>query len=267
MAIDHWPDRFPTCGSNPRPICLMRRPTSLRCPSATGEAELARELIQTGHARLGVAANSMQRRTAARTPGSANSLANCSASSSGGRHQRRALRRHQDRAAQKARRLFLRVRLPRPRPVDSAFSRPGVFSHRHIDPGAGHLIDALEMAPDDLVLTSVAAGHGCARRRLSRRGRHRHAVDCIAAPSSAPPAARRAGASSRIFTTELNAGGNYAGAGSYDLALANPPYYAGFRIARRFLTGRPRCPPAQQQIHRRDQAPRPVRGALTQAIR
>jgi len=37
-------------------------------------------------------------------------------------------------------------------------------------------------------------------------------------------------------TTELNAGGNYLHAGQYDLALANPPYYAGFRIARHFLT-------------------------------
>jgi len=30
--------------------------------------------------------------------------------------------------------------------------------------------------------------------------------------------------------------GNYVGAGGYDLALANPPYYSGFRIARHFLT-------------------------------
>jgi 16S rRNA G1207 methylase RsmC len=37
-------------------------------------------------------------------------------------------------------------------------------------------------------------------------------------------------------STELNADGNFIGAGTYDLALANPPYYAGFRIARHFLT-------------------------------
>jgi 16S rRNA (guanine1207-N2)-methyltransferase len=40
-------------------------------------------------------------------------------------------------------------------------------------------------------------------------------------------------------TTELNATGRFAGARSFDVALANPPYYAGFRIARHFLiTGR-----------------------------
>ncbi len=38
------------------------------------------------------------------------------------------------------------------------------------------------------------------------------------------------------LTTELNAVGNYAGSGTYDLALANPPYYSGFRIASHFLT-------------------------------
>jgi 16S rRNA (guanine1207-N2)-methyltransferase len=37
------------------------------------------------------------------------------------------------------------------------------------------------------------------------------------------------------LTTELNAEGGYNGAGSFDLALANPPYYGSFRIARHFL--------------------------------
>jgi 16S rRNA G1207 methylase RsmC len=37
-------------------------------------------------------------------------------------------------------------------------------------------------------------------------------------------------------TTELNANGTYAGAVQYDVALANPPYYSGFRIASHFLT-------------------------------
>ncbi len=37
-------------------------------------------------------------------------------------------------------------------------------------------------------------------------------------------------------TTELNADGKFLGAGLYDFALANPPYYSGFRIARHFLT-------------------------------
>ena len=35
--------------------------------------------------------------------------------------------------------------------------------------------------------------------------------------------------------TELNANGRFANSGTYDLALANPPYYASFRIAEHFL--------------------------------
>ncbi len=37
------------------------------------------------------------------------------------------------------------------------------------------------------------------------------------------------------ITTELNASGNYEHSGAYQLVLANPPYYANFQIARRFL--------------------------------
>jgi 16S rRNA (guanine1207-N2)-methyltransferase len=36
-------------------------------------------------------------------------------------------------------------------------------------------------------------------------------------------------------TAELNADGRYSGSGTYDLALANPPYYSGYRIAEHFL--------------------------------
>ncbi len=36
-------------------------------------------------------------------------------------------------------------------------------------------------------------------------------------------------------TAELNADGNITKAGSFDCALANPPYYANHRIARHFL--------------------------------
>ena len=36
-------------------------------------------------------------------------------------------------------------------------------------------------------------------------------------------------------TAEINADGALSDAGRYDLALANPPYYADFRIARHFL--------------------------------
>jgi 16S rRNA (guanine1207-N2)-methyltransferase len=62
-----------------------------------------------------------------------------------------------------------------------------------------------------------------------------HAVDSNArAVQCAARAAELNGLTNLM--TELNADGNFAGLGSYDLALANPPYYGGYRIARHFLT-------------------------------
>jgi 16S rRNA G1207 methylase RsmC len=37
------------------------------------------------------------------------------------------------------------------------------------------------------------------------------------------------------ITAELNASGEYANAGTFDLALANPPYFADYEIAQRFV--------------------------------
>ena len=58
-------------------------------------------------------------------------------------------------------------------------------------------------------------------------------------PTRVPSSARSEGAELNgltNLTTELNATGGYVGVGTYDLALANPPYYASFRIAEHFLT-------------------------------
>ncbi|MFM8434504.1 MAG: methyltransferase, partial [Planctomycetia bacterium] len=41
-----------------------------------------------------------------------------------------------------------------------AVSRPGVFAHRRIDPGARHLLNAVDVAPDTRVL-DIGCGSGC----------------------------------------------------------------------------------------------------------
>lgn len=117
-----------------------------------------------------------------------------------------------------------------------AFSRPGVFSHRRIDPGARRLIDAMQIAPGARVL-DIGCGAGTISLAAACRaeGVTVHAVDSHA---RAVECTRR-GADLNEFTNitvELNATGNYQGAGQFDLALANPPYYSSFRIARHFLT-------------------------------
>jgi 16S rRNA (guanine1207-N2)-methyltransferase len=115
------------------------------------------------------------------------------------------------------------------------FSRPGVFSHRHIDPGARRLIDAMRFDSGACVL-DIGCGSGTVALAAACRadGVAVHAIDSNA---RAVECTRR-GAELNGFTNlmvELNADGNYHGAGQFDVALANPPYYSNFRIARHFL--------------------------------
>jgi 16S rRNA (guanine1207-N2)-methyltransferase len=117
-----------------------------------------------------------------------------------------------------------------------AYSRPGVFSHRRIDPGARRLIDAMQIDPGARVL-DIGCGAGTVALAAAYRveGVAVHAVDSNA---RAVECTRR-GAELNGFTNltvEINFHGNYQGTGQYDLALANPPYYSNFRIARHFLT-------------------------------
>lgn len=117
-----------------------------------------------------------------------------------------------------------------------AFSRPGVFSHRHIDPGSRQLLDEMQIEPGARVL-DIGCGTGVVALAAACRaeGAVVHAVDSNA---RAVECTQRGAALNSLdnVTTELNAHGNYTGASQYDLAVANPPYYSGFRIARHFLT-------------------------------
>jgi 16S rRNA (guanine1207-N2)-methyltransferase len=116
-----------------------------------------------------------------------------------------------------------------------AYSRPGVFSHRHIDPGARHLIEEMKVGAGARVL-DIGCGVGVVALAAACRadGVVAHAVDSNARAVQCTQYGAELNGLTNV-TTELNADGNVSGAGQFDLALANPPYYAGFRIARHFL--------------------------------
>jgi 16S rRNA (guanine1207-N2)-methyltransferase len=116
-----------------------------------------------------------------------------------------------------------------------ARTRPGVFSHRKVDPGARQLMAAMQINPGDRVL-DMGCGSGVVGLAAAFRAEgtsvlavdsHARAVECAAW------AARRNGLTS--VAVEHSATGPREGAASFDVVLANPPYYAGFRIARFFM--------------------------------
>ncbi|MGO9110496.1 MAG: class I SAM-dependent methyltransferase [Thermoguttaceae bacterium] len=116
-----------------------------------------------------------------------------------------------------------------------AVSRPGVFSHREVDPGARRLMAAMEIAAGDRVLdmgcgsgtVSLAAAFRAEGVNVVAVDSHARAVECTALGAS------RNGLSN--ITVEHSACGPHCGPGTVDVVVANPPYYAGFSIARFFL--------------------------------
>jgi 16S rRNA (guanine1207-N2)-methyltransferase len=116
-----------------------------------------------------------------------------------------------------------------------AVSRPGVFSHREVDPGARQLMAAMEIAAGDRVL-DMGCGSGTLSLAAACRAEgvnvlavdsHARAVECTAL------GAARNGLGN--ITVEHSASGPRCAPGTFDVVAANPPYYAGFRIARFFL--------------------------------
>ena len=117
----------------------------------------------------------------------------------------------------------------------AAVSRPGVFAHRRIDPGARHLLNAVDVAPEARVL-DIGCGSGCVAIGIAARDPsvHVHAFDS-AARAVACTARGAALNGLENISVALEAGGLVPDPGTYDLALANPPYYSDFRIAQLFV--------------------------------
>lgn len=154
-----------------------------------------------------------------------------------------------------------RTEQKRPRPLKCEFafrdgqrllravSRPGVFSHRRLDPGARQLIDAIPWpikSPSGQTLRVVDIGCGCGAVGVAIAARYQANDQTAAVPikvlsidSNARAVACTAESAEwnqiTTLTAKLNCFGDVDQPASYDLAVANPPYYADFRIAKLFV--------------------------------
>lgn len=116
-------------------------------------------------------------------------------------------------------------------------SRPGVFAHRRPDSGARALLKAVAAKPTDHVF-EIGCGSGAVALAIAARvpeGRV-YAVDSNA---RAVECTRR-GAELNGLTnvrTALTADAKCDVPGSFDLVVANPPYYSHYRISEVFVQG------------------------------
>jgi 16S rRNA G1207 methylase RsmC len=238
LASDSWPD----LPSNVRIACAVDlediEADVVALPFASnGEAELARDLIQSGHERLRRGGKMYVATNNRRDTWLRDVLAKIFR-----KLERRATSKGVLYVGEKTEPLKKiknygcefafkdRDRLIR------AYSRPGVFSHRHIDTGSRRLIDEMKIEAGARVLDiGCGAGVVALAAAFCHEGVAAHAVDSNARAVTCTAHGATLNDLSNV-TTELNADGRYAHAGEFDMALANPPYYADFRIAHHFLT-------------------------------
>lgn len=126
-------------------------------------------------------------------------------------------------------------------------SRPGIFSHRKLDLGARALIESLsvpdgkhswEVVQNGMKVLDLGCGSGAVGFAASARGDSVliHALDANArAVQCAKTGAEKNGLSKENYSTQLECDGECKGAGTFDLVLANPPYFSNYRIAEIFL--------------------------------
>ena len=201
--------------------------------SRKGDAELSRELLQTAHERLAIGG-----RLAAAIDHAADQWLHEQLRDMFGKVTRRPLsdavvylatksaplKKHKDYACELAFRDGERLIHLR--------TRPGVFSHREVDGGARALVKTMQIESDMRVL-DMGCGSGAVGIAATLRveGVRAHATDSNPRAIEAVQwAAERNGVSSQS-TAALDCDGRSVKPGTFDIVLANPPYYSSFRIA------------------------------------
>jgi 16S rRNA G1207 methylase RsmC len=114
-------------------------------------------------------------------------------------------------------------------------TRPGVFSHRQLDNGTRQILDAVDVFPEAR-LVDIGCGSGAIALGLAARDPSAaiHAFDSNARAVWCVEQGRRLNGFENIEVA-VNSTGVYGQENQFDMALANPPYFADFRIARLFI--------------------------------
>lgn len=115
-------------------------------------------------------------------------------------------------------------------------TRPGVFSHRELDGGARALIKTMHVQPGQSVL-DLGCGSGAVGIAAALRsdGVQVQATDSNPRAIEAITWAAERNACSNRLTALLDCDGSSLPRASFDLVVANPPYYSNFRLAQLFL--------------------------------
>ena len=116
-----------------------------------------------------------------------------------------------------------------------AITRPGVFSHRHLDSGAAALIDAAEVLSGERVV-DFGCGSGVVSLALAKR-QPTATVLAIDSNARAVQCTERGAAKNELknVSTHLTCDGETGSPGGFDVSLCNPPYFANFQIAALFV--------------------------------
>lgn len=117
-----------------------------------------------------------------------------------------------------------------------AVSRPGVFAHRRIDPGARALIRTMVVREGDRVV-DMGCGSGVVSLAAASRAEGVRVLAIDSNPRAVQCTAKGAELNGLTnITTKLEAEGRVEAPAAYDLFLANPPYFSHFRIAEVFVS-------------------------------
>lgn len=117
------------------------------------------------------------------------------------------------------------------------FTRPGVFSHRHLDTGARALIEKVVVNPGDQV-ADLGCGAGVVALAIAAR-EPTCRVTAVDSSARAVECTRRNAELNELPNIEVrhDADGNCGEPGAFDLVVGNPPYYSNHQIAAIFVDG------------------------------